>query len=168
MPASTLTFIRHGIAVDRQLGLVDADRRLTKKGRERTAAIAQWLYDRGERYQWLACSPFWRARETAEILLAAKLTTNVEILPVLAPGGDFEAFLEELQTRGMLSAIALVGHQPDLSEWMEVAVWGRSSGKLQLKKAGIGRVGFPDGRCRAGAGILEELLTPKSMLIGAD
>jgi len=31
----------------------------------------------------------------------------------------------------------LVGHQPDLTNWTELLIWGEIQGKLILKKAGI-------------------------------
>ena len=176
----SLMLIRHGIAAERSAALRDADRPLTEKGRQRTTAVARWLYTRGERWQYLASSPLVRARQTAELFLEANLASELEILPVLAPGGEFGEFVRQWQLwtsqggelgdkdDGRSPAIAIVGHQPDLSEWIELAVWGQSSGSLQLKKAGVARVVFPGGRVRLGAGILAELLTPKSMLNEAD
>jgi phosphohistidine phosphatase len=160
-------FVRHGIAVDRARGMADRERPLTPKGRQRTAVIAQILYRRGDRWDAILTSPLLRAQQTAEILQAAQLAPELVEFPPLEPGGDFRELASWSQTHPQQERIAVVGHQPDLGHWIELALWGEAKGCLQLKKAGVGRVDFPAGRLRLGAGILLELLAPKTLLLAA-
>ncbi|RPI40047.1 MAG: phosphohistidine phosphatase SixA, partial [Methanoregulaceae archaeon] len=53
--------LRHGKAEDAGQGIVDADRRLTKKGREETAAAGRWIAERELRFDLIAASPLLRA-----------------------------------------------------------------------------------------------------------
>lgn len=160
-----LMFVRHGIAVERAAGLPDFDRPLTPKGQERTKQIAEWLQARGVCWDVVLSSPLVRAKQTAEILWQTGLAPVVDTFEALAPGGDFNelAIWWRSQKQG-INAIAVVGHQPDLGAWVELAVWGQASGCIQMKKAGVAIVEFPAGRLRLGAGLLQELLTPKSMV----
>ena len=159
-----LIVMRHGIAVERAAGLPDAERALTPKGRNRTQNIAQWLKHRWQHWDALLSSPLVRARQTAAIVREAGLATEVELLDALAPGGLFQDLVNWKSARPDANSVAIVGHQPDLSNWIELAVWGQASGRVQLKKAGIAVVDFPAGRMRLGGGVLCELWTPKGML----
>ncbi len=157
-------FIRHGIALIAETGQDDTERKLSERGLERTVAIAKTL--RHHHYAWplILTSPLRRAEETANIFRKQGLSDTVEILPSLAPGGEFNDLVLWQQANPELGRVALIGHQPDLSHWVEIALWGEARGVIQLKKAGIACVEFPDGFIRAGQGILLELLTPKSLL----
>ncbi|MGK7911970.1 MAG: phosphohistidine phosphatase SixA [Synechococcus sp.] len=159
-----LIVMRHGIAEERSLELRDADRALTPKGRKRTQAIAQWLRHRWQNWDALLSSPLVRARQTAEILQEEGIVADVEYFDALAPGGSFQDLVKWKSSNSDASTVAIVGHQPDLGDWVEFSVWGQASGRVQLKKAGIAVVNFPAGRLRLGGGVLSELWTPKSML----
>ncbi|MEM6446070.1 MAG: phosphohistidine phosphatase SixA [Cyanobacteria bacterium J06642_2] len=157
-------FVRHGIAEERAPRLLDAERALTNKGRTKAAAIAARLHRWDWQWDVILTSPLVRARQTAEILQAAQLAAEVEVLEALAPGGEFGEFIRWQQSRPDVNDVALVGHQPDLSCWIELAVWGQANGHIQLKKAGVGRVEFAGGQARLGRGLLLEVLTPKTLL----
>ncbi|MEM9568513.1 MAG: phosphohistidine phosphatase SixA [Cyanobacteria bacterium P01_E01_bin.34] len=159
-----LIVIRHGIAVDRAIGVSDADRALTPKGRKRTQAIAQWLKQRWQHWDVLLSSPLVRACQTAEIVREAGLVSDVEVLDALAPGGSFQELVTWKSVRQDADTVAIVGHQPDLVDWIELSVWGQTCGRIQLKKAGVAVVDFPAGRMRSGEGVLCEVWTPKGIL----
>ena len=159
-----LVIVRHGIAVDRTEGLRDAERPLTPKGRSRTQKIALWLKARWQCWDAVLSSPLVRAHQTADILQEAGLVSEVELFDALAPGGSFHDLEEWWNSRTSLETVAIVGHQPDLGDWVELAGWGQASGRIQLKKAGIAVIEFPAGRMRLGGGVLCELLTPKGMV----
>ncbi|MEO0356453.1 MAG: phosphohistidine phosphatase SixA [Cyanobacteria bacterium P01_A01_bin.3] len=159
-----LIVMRHGIAVDRAIGESDTERVLTPKGRQRTQAIAQWLKHRWQHWDVLLSSPLVRAQQTATILREAGLVVDVEVMDALAPGGSFQELVTWQSVRPDASTVAIVGHQPDLGNWIELAVWGQASGRVQLKKAGVAVVDFPTGRMWLGGGVLCEVWTPKGML----
>ena len=133
-----LYLIRHGIATERGINTKDEERTLTDLGRQRTRKVAQRLYQLGLRFDWILTSPLVRARQTAEILRASGLSSQVEESTYLAPGGNIYAWLMSIeQWHQEPETMALIGHQPDLGQWAEILIWGEARSKLVLKKAGI-------------------------------
>jgi phosphohistidine phosphatase len=157
-------FIRHGIAADPSEYEHDRDRPLTDKGREKTARIAQKIRQIGAKFDFILTSPLVRAKQTAQILLEVGLSNLVEEFIPLSPGGNIQEFLQtwtELDYGKTEGAIALVGHQPDLTDWAEQLIWGEIGEKLILKKAGIIGLSVPPIASPLGQGHLFLLTSPK-------
>lgn len=157
-----LYIVRHGIAVDRQApGIVDAKRPLTPKGMERIRLVGRGLLRLGVKPQRLYTSPWLRALQTAE-LLAAELG--------LEPPGSTEAMLPsspKSQVLALLNAeeatsVALVGHEPHVSELTAYLLTGRETGCTEYRKGGVACLAY-EGRARAGAMTLRWLLTSKQL-----
>jgi len=131
--------IRHGIAESRLIEKNDSQRILTRKGITKTQKIAQKLTNLDVEFDVIITSPYTRAKETAIILQQAKRSNNIIEHTALKPEGNILEWLNWLQTSPYKSGnnIALVGHEPDLSEWAQLLVWGKSEDKLTLKKAGM-------------------------------
>lgn len=131
--------IRHGIAELRAIEKNDPERILTSRGITKTQKVAQKLSTLKIKFDAIVSSPYIRAKETAIILQQAKLTTEIIEHSALKPEGNILELISWLQNSDYPenSSIALVGHQPDLSNWTELLVWGQMQGKLILKKAGI-------------------------------
>lgn len=140
--ATQLYLIRHGIAAQRGTYANDDDRPLTEAGRQKTTAIATRLHQLSLRFDQLLTSPLVRAQQTAAILHQATLGPTPEICDALQPGGDLGDWLPRL-TLGQGAekvAIAVIGHEPDLSQWAQQLVGGcdRSAEDAWiLKKGGI-------------------------------
>ncbi|UKO96074.1 phosphohistidine phosphatase SixA [Nostoc sp. UHCC 0870] len=147
-------FIRHGIAEEQQTGIKDEERKLTKEGKQKTEKVAQRLQELGLQFDLIVTSPLVRARQTAEILLATGLSSQLEESNHLAPNGHISNWLDYwLQPKNFdqNTQLALVGHEPCLSNWAEILLWGEAKGGLVLKKAGmigvkVPEVGSPVGR----------------------
>lgn len=139
MPALDLYLIRHGLAGEHGSYANDDDRPLTDEGLHKTRQIAKRLYALELRFDVILTSPLVRARQTADILLEAKLSKEVQQSPYLAPGGSLPEWLEWLQDwrSPNTNALAIVGHEPNLSAWAETLIWGETKGRLTLKKAGM-------------------------------
>lgn len=156
--------LRHGLAEERAgwaaRGRGDAERPLTDEGRRRMKRIAAALARLEPELALVATSPATRARESAEILLAA-LPREVVLVDQgeLAPAGRPGAALKLLQAQRQLLALALVGHEPGLSRLAGLLLAGEERSLLELKKGGAALVDFP-GRVAAGAGVLLWHLTP--------
>jgi len=165
MAETELYLIRHGLAGTRDPNRDDRLRSLTSAGRRRTRSVARHLARRGVHFDLLLSSPLLRASETAGILRDRGLAERVEEAGPLRPGGQLKRLLAILRTRkGRLRRVALVGHEPDLSEWAERLVWGSVRHRLVLKKAGIIGLtlppeGSPVGRCQL------FLLVPPRLLV---
>jgi phosphohistidine phosphatase len=135
--------IRHGIAGEKGTYADDEQRPLVKKGREKTAQVAQRLVSVGLKFDLLLTSPLVRAAQTAEILQQAGLAKTIETFDPLKPDGAIAQWLEWLQQYQLQhpdAKIALVGHQPDLGNWAEMLLWGDIKGQIEVKKAGV--IGF--------------------------
>lgn len=120
-----LLLIRHAKAEDpnkwgRSSPLKDADRRLTDEGRAEMQKAAKRLRDEVGTIDVLATSPYVRARETADIVAAVFDCADPLEVPVLASGATPPGVQTWLAGQPAHATIALVGHQPDLSE---IAGW---------------------------------------------
>lgn len=153
-----LYLIRHsdaaplgGPGIDR-----DEQRPLTPEGEGQADALAQALRHLGVRFDALLVSPLVRAKQTAE-RLATKAARPKEC-PALAPGHKKREVLEHLHgVKG--DAVALVGHNPDLSELVGWFVGDKAAG-IDLDKSGVACVAF-DGKPAKGGGVLVWLVTPE-------
>jgi phosphohistidine phosphatase len=134
-----LYLIRHGIAAERGTYANDGDRPLTAEGQKKTKAVAERLAALGLQFDLVLTSPLVRARQTADILIKAQLSSQLQESDDLVPAGDFEAWCRWLSgwAQGDRSSLALVGHEPDLGEWAERLVWGEPRHRLVVKKAGV-------------------------------
>lgn len=142
-----LYLFRHGIAEDKQTGIKDEERSLTKEGRQKTEKVAHRLVKLELEFDLIVTSPLIRARQTAEILLAAGLSCHLEESNHLAPNGHIDNWLDYwLKPKNFPenTQIALVGHEPCLSNWAEILLWGEAKDSLVLKKAGMIGVKLPE------------------------
>ena len=99
-PAGKLLLFRHGIAEERAAGLPDAGRRLTKIGRERTTAVLERVVAMGLGAERMASSPLVRARETAELAVAAGLAPSMAVEELPGPGSRSPPPAEGLEATG--------------------------------------------------------------------
>jgi phosphohistidine phosphatase len=162
-----LYLIRHGIAQEREAGIKDEDRHLTKEGRQKTEKVAQRLLKLGLQFDLIVTSPLVRAHQTAEILVAAALSSQLEESTHLAPGGNLSSWLVywlEPKNYSQNTQLALVGHEPDLSNWTEILLWGEVKGCLVLKKAGMIGVKLPEAGSVVGRSQMFWLTPPKFLL----
>ncbi|NDJ17422.1 phosphohistidine phosphatase SixA [Myxacorys almedinensis] len=160
-----LYFIRHGLAGQHGDYANDRERPLTDEGKRKTRQVAQQLHGLGLRFDLILTSPLARAKQTAEILRAEGLGKQLEEAEYLAPGGDLQPWLNWLGTwRSPDKVLALVGHEPDLSTWAELLVWGNAHGNLVLKKAGAIAVTIPDSGSPIATSRLFWLTSPRFLL----
>jgi phosphohistidine phosphatase len=162
MAALNLYLIRHGIAEDHSPDLDDADRCLTHEGDKKTKAIAKKLHNLGLRFDLLQTSPLTRASQTAEIF-GRTFDTPVQTSEYLAPNGSFKDWLRWFLTwqEDEHSSLGIVGHEPDLSAWAELLVFGEVKGAFLLKKAGVIGITIPEVGLPIGNSILFLLIPPK-------
>ncbi|MBD2438485.1 phosphohistidine phosphatase SixA [Nostoc sp. FACHB-110] len=162
-----LYLFRHGIAQEREVGIKDEDRHLTKEGRQKTEKVAQRLFKLGLKFDLVVTSPLVRARQTAEILVTTGLSAQLEESTHLAPGGNLSSWLVywlEPKNYSQNTQLALVGHEPDLSSWAEILLWGDVKGCLVLKKAGMIGIKLPEIGSIVGGSQMFWLTPPKYLL----
>lgn len=166
MTALELYIVRHGLAGEHGSYANDNERPLTEEGKRKTAAIAKRLFELGIRVELILTSPLVRAYQTAELLHQAGIGPQMKETPHLAPGGELSVWLSWLsdwQRQGG-RRLAIVGHEPDLSEWAETLIWGKSLGRLVLKKGGAIGLNLPITGSPIGESELFWLTPPRLLL----
>jgi len=163
-----LYLIRHGIAVNRDSDILDEERMLSLEGRQKTQKVAKRLEELGLRFNLILTSPLVRSHQTAEILQSYGLSRQLEVANALAPCGDIQDWLDWLEQWQQAASgslvLALVGHQPNLSQWAEILVWGEARNVISLKKAGIIGLKLPETESPVGTSQLFWLTQPKFLL----
>lgn len=165
-----LYLIRHGIAEDLAPGedsiASDELRCLTKVGRKKVVQVADRLHKLDLKFDLVIASPLVRARQTAEILMATELSPKLEVSPELKPSGNLPAWLQEwdASAKTNVTSLALVGHEPNLSEWAELLIFGKVRHQLILKKGGIIGLKFAENRIAIGTAQLWCLISPKLLI----
>jgi phosphohistidine phosphatase len=177
-----LYLIRHGIAED-VASITPADndvsnqseierdklRSLTKVGRKKIAQVADRLAKLDVAFDLIVTSPLARAHQTAEILIDQQLSSQLEVSEDLKPMGNLPAWLMWWQARTIdrpISTLALVGHEPSLSHWAELFVFGKVVDRFILKKGGIIGLKFDDDLLAIGTAQLMCLMPPKYLVDG--
>lgn len=103
-------------------------------------------------------SPLKRATQTAS-LVATEFGYDGKVVTdkALSPGASFNDFRQLLQKHSRADAMMVVGHNPNLSHFLSLAITARKEGSaLELRKGAVAKV---DARHRSAT--LEWLLTPK-------
>lgn len=161
--------VRHGIALNvGEQGIArDFDRPLSDIGREKTRAAARGLKALGHVPDVIGTSPLVRAEQTAQVLRdELGVSSEVEIVDFMAPGGAPQDLIEWLNNRRPASAM-VVGHMPDVA-WMTHACMSNGDPQdLQFKKAAAACVVF-DGEAELGRGRLEWLHQPRFLRAQAE
>ncbi|WP_428938926.1 phosphohistidine phosphatase SixA [Fontivita pretiosa] len=155
--------IRHGEAEDQEIfarsGEPDQKRPLTEEGRKAVRRTARALAEMVERIDLLASSPFVRAMETARIVSRQYQDLDIQEVQCLAPGQDPVRIIDWLNSQpAAMRSIALVGHEPILSQLVGLAIAERNFSPVKLGKAGACLLEFA-GEVRPGRAVLHWLLT---------
>ncbi|MEI6413950.1 MAG: histidine phosphatase family protein [Pseudomonadota bacterium] len=158
-----ILIIRHGVAEDAVPDGNDAQRALTRKGRVHLEESARGLVRLIPRLNVLATSPLVRAIETARILSAAYGNQFVLQTEVLTPGVNNLDVGHWLDSHPADATVALVGHEPGLSQLIGWLTTGTDHSLFcDLKKGGAalvtGKKPLASNRSR-----LAWLLTPKQL-----
>jgi len=158
--------IRHAIAEERDVfsrtGEPDGLRPLTGKGIKRMRRAARGLSTLVPQLETLATSPLIRAVQTAEIV--AQVYDDIDLLETdaLKPSATANDTLHFLQQLAIDQTVALVGHEPSLSELIGWLTAKSDLPFLELKKGGACLLSFYD-EVYAGGATLRWLLTPAQL-----
>jgi phosphohistidine phosphatase len=150
--------VRHGIAEEHGAGAADRDRALTAEGVRRFRVAARALGGLEPELGSVWTSPYRRARQTAELLVAEHPGAPLLVeRPELAPGGDPAVLVSSLEREAESSVLALVGHEPDLSRLEGLLLTGRAASLAVLKKGGAAALELARRRSGTGAVLLWHL-----------
>ena len=156
--------VRHAEAEDAveaaHAGRQDKERRLTDAGKRDMRRGAAGLVELVEEIPLILTSPLTRAVQTAELLQAAFPKAELKRHAFLAPGSDPAGLLKSIARRR--GPVALVGHEPDLSQWAGYMSTGTSRSVVRMKKGSVCRLDMPD-QALAGEACVAWLLTLKQL-----
>lgn len=161
---STVFIIRHAEAEEpmeaARVGRGEAQRRLTQDGVKLMKKGARGLATLVDPPSLILSSPLMRAVQTADVLAEVFPDAERETHPRMAPGFDPEALFRWLGNHR--DELMLVGHEPDLSEWIGYAVSGLSLSLVRMKKGSVCRLNIP-ADARPGQAEIVWLLTLKQL-----
>jgi phosphohistidine phosphatase len=160
-----LYLMRHAIAVDAGENGDDQQRVLTERGRKKLERIARNFEKLDLEFDLILTSPYLRARQTAEVVADALEIRAKAVLETenLTPLGFADKLVDEINARGALENLLIVGHEPYLSQLIGMLVAGDASLSIEMKKAGLCKLSIERlsyGRCAR----LEWLLTPAQLV----
>jgi phosphohistidine phosphatase len=156
-------FLRHGDAGSRESWKgSDASRPLSDEGAARMEREASTLALLRLPLDLIITSPLVRAQQTAEIV-ARRLNLMDALVEDerLAPGFGAAELGSIMREHRALTALMLVGHEPDFSTVIAACIGG---GRVDCKKGGLARVDFQDPSSLSG--LLAWLLPPRVLAPG--
>jgi len=152
-------FLRHASAGE---SLSDAQkdekRPLDKEGVEQCQEVGRVLAALGVRADVILSSPLKRAEQTAE-LAGREIGYQGKLIfdDGLRPGAGYGAFQSMLAQHSRGDSIFVVGHNPNLSEFLGRLIGdARTAAAIELKKGAVAKVEVEGGR-----GSLDWCITPK-------
>jgi len=132
-----LYLIRHAAAQDPSQA-PETERGLSESGRSRMMRVALGLRKLHIQPELILTSPLKRAVETATIIAQGLDDVRIETMKELSPGAELKSLIGKLRPHSKLSALALVGHQPDLGQLASFLLAGSPNAcQVELKKGGV-------------------------------
>jgi phosphohistidine phosphatase len=152
-------FLRHGNAGQKRINPIQDEKRpLDKEGIEQCRYVGQLLNTLDARVDLIFSSPLKRATQTASMVgNEIDYELKIERTPALHPSADYETFRQLLLQVKKLEAVMVVGHNPNMSEFLSLLITGGLSEKaIEMKKGGIARVEMGPKRS-----VLNWMVTPR-------
>jgi phosphohistidine phosphatase len=132
-------FVRHGPAGERdEWRGDDYERPLTEEGRQLMISVAAGLKGQNISPDLILTSPLVRARQTAEIVAQGLgIPGRLVVEKRLTPGFSAETLAKILRAYPDVTALMLVGHEPDFSTTVGKLIGG---GRVICKKGGLAHI----------------------------
>ena len=160
---TTLYVIRHALAEERhifaQTGQSDELRPITQRGMERMKKILNLLKKNEDQINTVLQSPLVRCQQTGDLVREyypdADYLNSDNLLPNFSAGKLYK----EIQSFNV-DKVAIIGHEPDLGQFISWLLFQQATERFPIKKGGIAKLEiYKDGRC-----FLKWLLKPKLIL----
>lgn len=158
-----LYLVRHAIAHNRdpKKWPDDGKRPLTPAGEERFRRAARGLRRLVPTVEIVLASPFDRAWQTAELLRDEAGWPEPKRCEAIEAGRSPVEGIEALRGHLHAASVALVGHEPNLSEMASTLLTGNATRlAMDFKKGGVGCLQL-DGSLRRGSAALLWFVTPR-------
>ena len=137
-----LYLMRHANAgLRRDNPLLDAKRGLVKEGKDQCMLMARVLSAVGAQVDVIVSSPLKRALQTAQFVgTELGYDAKVEISQSLTPGADYRAFQDLLAKYQDREGILVVGHNPNIFQFLGKLITGNGGAAIRLRKGSIAKV----------------------------
>ncbi|HEY3927941.1 MAG TPA: phosphohistidine phosphatase SixA [Candidatus Koribacter sp.] len=152
-------FLRHANAGEKRTDPVkDEKRPLDKDGVLQCRYVGALLAALDVQVDQIITSPLKRAMQTASLVgNDIDFGGKLQVSDTLRPSATFEEFRDLLTSCAKFEAIMVVGHNPNLTEFVsQIVTHGGSRKSIELKKGGIARVDYSPKRS-----VLNWMITPK-------
>ena len=137
-----LYLMRHANAgLSRVNPLLDSKRALIKEGKEQCVLMARLMSALNVQIDVIVSSPLKRALQTAQFVgTELGFDGKVEISPALALGGAYPAFQDLMAKYADREGVLMVGHNPNLFQFLGRLVTGNGGANLRMRKGAVARV----------------------------
>ena len=135
-----LIFLRHGIAEDKEKHpslMGDFRRRLTEEGVKEVKEMVHSCHFIFRKIDTIFTSPLSRAIQTANVVYSENHKSHYEILTTLDPLSGPEAFVQSLRDLDKNSTYCFVGHEPLLSQSINLLMHCKAETRIELEKGGV-------------------------------
>jgi phosphohistidine phosphatase len=136
-----LYILRHASAGTRRTNpLIDVKRPLDKEGKQQCILVGNYLNAFKVQFDLVISSPLKRALQTASLVgTETGYDAKIMVSDALAPGATIAAFEKLLSEIGTHENVLVVGHNPNLAQFLGAVI---SSGKMniRLRKGAIARI----------------------------
>jgi phosphohistidine phosphatase len=137
-----LYLMRHANAgLRRDNPTLDAKRALIKEGKEQCMLMARVLSAFKVQIDVIVSSPLKRALQTAQFVgTELGYDGKVEISPALGLNADYASFIQMLAKYADREGVLVVGHNPNLFQFLGRMITGNGGAAIRMRKASIARV----------------------------
>ena len=155
-----LYILRHASAGVRRASLaLDAKRPLDKEGKEQCLLVARYLNATRVQFDLIISSPLKRALQTASLVgTEVAYDSKIQISDVISPAGTVTAFQTLVGTLANHDNVLVVGHNPNLSQFLGSLICAPRPASIRMRKGAIARVD-----CTRRPGQLISLLDPRML-----
>lgn len=147
------------MAGQRRLNPVQDEKRpLDKEGIEQCRYVGRFLSGMDVHVDLILSSPLKRATQTASMVgNEIAYEQKIETTPALHPSAAYESFRQLLLQVRELEAVMVVGHNPNMSQFLSLLVTGGLNDRaIDMKKGSVARVEVGPKR-----GVLNWMITPR-------
>lgn len=137
-----LYLMRHANAgLRRENPTLDAKRALIKEGKDQCMLMARVLSALKVQVDVIVSSPLKRALQTAQFVgTEMGYEAKVEISPALGLDADFAAFQQLLAKYADREGVLVVGHNPNLFQFLGRLITGNGAAAIRMRKGSIARL----------------------------
>jgi phosphohistidine phosphatase len=137
-----LYLMRHANAgLRRENPTLDAKRALIKEGKDQCMLMARVLSALKVQIDVVVSSPLKRALQTAQFVATEiGYEAKVDVSPALGLNADYASFQQMLSTYANREGVLVVGHNPNIYNFLGRLVTGNGGAAIAMRKGSIARV----------------------------